>query len=35
VERGSKDAPHWDEGRYREMVEGGELNVLRARDADL
>ena len=29
VERGAKDAPHWDEARYREMVEGDQLAALR------
>jgi len=29
VERGSEDAPHWDEARYREMVESDRLHVLR------
>lgn len=29
VERGSNGAPHWDESRYREMVEGSEAEALR------
>ena len=29
VERGSREAPHWDEARYREMVQGCEAEALR------
>ncbi len=29
VERGSREAPHWDEARYREIVESDALSVLR------
>jgi ribosomal-protein-alanine N-acetyltransferase len=29
VDRGSRDAPHWDEARYREIVQGSEAEALR------
>jgi len=29
VERGSRDAPHWDEARYLEMMQGSEAEALR------
>ncbi len=29
VERESRNAPHWDEARYREIVQGSEVEALR------